>query len=138
MLTVDARTGFDGDAVDLDPTEFLDDRLPALVDAHGAAAGASAVRLGLVPLTFDVEGEALTFAVDERGRLGAGRGARDELVVALDRATFSDLMQDVVSTFGVQMLARAEVRSGALDQFIEWEPAEDCRSRKNRRWQESD
>src|SRR5262249_20186874 len=50
------------------------------------------------------------------------RTTREALVVALDRPAFSDLVQDVVSTFGAQMLGRAVVKEGTLDQFIGWEP----------------
>ena len=54
------------------------------------------------------------------------RSGGDALVVALDRGAFSDLVQDVASTFGVQMSGRAEVRRGTLDAFIEWEPVLRC------------
>ena len=69
-----------------------------------------------------MEGELLTFAVDDRGRLAVHSGGKDVLVVALDRGAFSDLVQGVSSTFGVQLTGRAEVRRGSLDAFVEWEP----------------
>src|SRR5260370_40245107 len=102
MVTVDFRTRFEGEAVALDPETFLKLHVPALVDARGADAGRAATRLGLAPLTLDIDGEPLTFVV--RGdRLVVEHGAQDALVVALDREAFSDLVQDVASTFGVQM-----------------------------------
>jgi hypothetical protein len=122
MATVDLRTRFEGDAVGLDPSTFLQERLPPLLEANGAEAGRSATRLALAPLTLDVEGEQLTLFVDDDQRLAARAGGDDTLVVALDRSAFSDLVQDVVSTFGVQMVGRAAVRTGSLDAFIEWEP----------------
>jgi hypothetical protein len=97
-----------------------------LLDLRGGEAGAGAVRLALVPLTLDVEGEQLTFAVDDRPRLGVRSGSDDALVVSLDRDAFSDLVQDVVSTFGVQMTGRARVVQGTLDAFVEWEPVLRC------------
>ena len=123
MPTVDLRTRFQGDAVALEPSVFLEERAPLLVDAHGADAGRAATRLALAPLTFDVDGELLTIAVDD-GRLTVRRGGTDALVVALDRVAFSDLVQDVASTFGVQMTGRAEVRRGTIDAFVEWEPVQ--------------
>ena len=42
-------------------------------------------------------------------------GPDDALVVALDRPAFSELMQDMSSTFGLQMTGRAEVRRGTVD-----------------------
>ena len=123
MTTVDLRTRHQGDVLALDPTAFLEEHLPALLEAHGPAAGRDANRLGLAPLTLDVEGESLTFDPTEDDRLEVRRGAADELVVALDRAAFSDLVQDVSSTFGLQFGGRIELRRGSLDAFIEWEPA---------------
>jgi hypothetical protein len=126
MSTVDLRTRFQGDAVNLTPSDFLDEvRLGPLLEASSAAAGQAATRLGLTPLTLDVAGEPLTFAVDN-GRLTVRRGGADALVVELDRAAFSDLMQDVVSTFGVQMVGRATVVRGTVEAFVEWEPVLRC------------
>jgi hypothetical protein len=80
----------------------------------------------LPSLTFDVDGEELTLDV-AGDRVAAHRGsAADSLVVALDAMAFSDLMQDVVSTFGVQMTGRAEVRRGGIDDFVAWEPVLRC------------
>jgi hypothetical protein len=126
MSTVDFRTRFEGDAVALEPTEFLDEHLPALLDANGDEAGRSAARLELAPLTLDVDGDFFTFAL-EGGSLVVHRGGGiDSLVVAVDRSAFSDLMQDVASTFGLHMSGRAVVRRGTLDSFVEWEPVLRC------------
>jgi hypothetical protein len=126
MTTVDLRTRFHGDAVALDPDTFVRDRLPVLLAANGAAAGQGVTRLGLGPLTLDVEGERLTFTVGGGGRLEVATSATDGVVVALDRAAFSDLVQDVASTFGLMFGGRAEVRSGGYDDFVGWEPALRC------------
>jgi len=126
MTTVDLRTRFHGDAVALDPDAFLRDQLPVLLAANGESAGRGATHLGLRPLTLDVDGERLTFAVGPAGRLEVTTSADDAVVVALDRAAFSDLVQDVSSTFGLQFAGRVELRSGTPDDFIEWEPALRC------------
>ncbi|MGP0031827.1 MAG: phytanoyl-CoA dioxygenase family protein [Acidimicrobiales bacterium] len=126
MVTVDFRTRFEGDEVALDPATFLDDRVPALLDAHDAEAGRAAGRLGLAPLTLDVEGEEVTFEVTDGGRLVVHAGNGAPLVVALDRDAFSDLMQDVASTFGLQLTGRAHIRRGTLGAFVEWEPVLRC------------
>ena len=125
MTTVDLRRRFDTAADALDPGTFLDDHVAALPDGRTAEAGRAAGRLDLVPLTLDVEGERLTFEVDG-DRLAVRRGAGDALVVSLDRHAFSDLMQDVASTFGVHMSGRAKVERGSLDAFLEWEPVLRC------------
>lgn len=122
MATVDQRTRFQGDVIALDPSTFLDEHLPPLLEAHGPGAGADATRLGLVPLTLDVDGEQLTFALTDDDRLEVRRGASDALVVGLDRDAFSDLMQDVASTFGLVLAGRMELRTGEFDAYIRWEP----------------
>ncbi len=124
MITVDTRSRFVNDAVSLDPVTFVDEHVPALPEARGVDAGRGAARLGLAPLTLNVEGEPLTFCV-EGERLVVERKADDALVVGLDRAAFSDLVQDVASTFGLQMSGRAKVEGG-LDGFLEWEPVLRC------------
>jgi hypothetical protein len=125
MTTVDRRSRFENDAVELDPGTFLNELVPGLLDAHGAEAGRGATRLGLAPLTLDVEGELLTFT-PQVDRLRLQHRAGDALVVALDRHAFSDLVQDEASTFGLQMTGRAEIRRGTIDDFIDWEPALRC------------
>jgi hypothetical protein len=125
MVTVDLRTRFEGDAVALDPTTFLEEHLPAHLEVRGNDAGRAAMRLGLAPLTLEVHGDQLTFAADGE-RLGVAPRAQDALVVALDAGAFSDLMQDVASTFGLQMTGRAEIRRGSVDAFVAWEPVLRC------------
>jgi Phytanoyl-CoA dioxygenase (PhyH) len=125
MSTVDFRTRFEGDEIAFEPDDFLEEQLPLLVKANGNEAGRGAARLALKPLTFDIGGELLTFRIGN-DRLTVHRSGGDALVVALDRSAFSDLMQDVASTFGLQMSGRAEVRRGTLDAFIEWEPVLRC------------
>lgn len=126
MVTVDHRTRYLNDQVSLDADTFVDVHAPALVDANGAAAARAANRLALAPLTLDVDGTPVTFAVDgdrltvRRDAARAAQGAA--LVVALDQLAFSDLVQDVASTFGVQMTGRAHVRRGTADDFVAWEP----------------
>jgi hypothetical protein len=119
--TVDFRTRFEGDAVAIEPQDFLDPGLAAIRDGHAHEAGRAATRLGLVPLTLDVEGERLTFVTDD-GRMSVRPGGDAPLEVAIDRAGFSDLVQDAASTFALQMTGRAKMQRGRVDEFIAWEP----------------
>jgi hypothetical protein len=121
MTTVDFRTRLDGDARLLDPVECLEARFPALLEARGRQAGAAGTRLGLVPLTLDVDGFQITLRPHDDD-FEVRRGGTDALVVALDRPAFSELMQDQASTFGLQMTGRAQILRGTVDAFIEWEP----------------
>ncbi len=121
METVDFRTRLDDDAVPLDPAEYFGEDLSPLLEARGTHAGRAATRLQLVPLTLDVDGVQRTL-VPAQDALQVTHGGPETLVVALDRSAFSDLMQDVASTFALQMTGRAEVRRGTVDAFIAWEP----------------
>ena len=125
MGTVDTRNRFVNDAIPLDPTTFLDEHVPAIPGERRADAGRAAARVGLAPLTLSVDGEPLTFRVRD-GQLVVEPNADDALVVVLDRAAFSDLMQDVASTFGAHMSGRATLERGSLDTFLEWEPVLRC------------
>lgn len=126
MPTVDFRTRFAGDAVAQEPESFLAERVAALPDGRRAAAGRVAARSGLEPLTLEVDGEQLTFAVGDDGRLRVRPGPGGSLVVALDGAAFSDLVEDVASTFWLGLTGRAEVRQGTTDAFVGWEPVLRC------------
>jgi hypothetical protein len=121
MTSVDFRTRLDGDVGLLEPGEFLEARVPPLLEVRGGSAGFAATRLGLLPLTLDVEGFEMTL-VPHADRLELRPGAGDALVIALDRQAFSELMEDAASTFGLQMTGRAQARRGTVDAFIEWEP----------------
>jgi Phytanoyl-CoA dioxygenase (PhyH) len=125
MVTVDFRTRYQNDQVSLDVDTFVDAHLPALLAANGVAAGRAAARLALTSLTLDVDGTPLTFAVDG-DRVVVRRDTNDSLVVALNQLAFSDLVQDVASTFGVQMTGRARVLKGTVDDFVVWEPVLRC------------
>ncbi len=125
MSSVDFRTRYEGDAEDLDPSKFLESHLPSLLETNGGAAGQVAARLELAPLSIDVDGDLLTFDVDA-GRLAMSRRRSGTLVIGMDRVGFSDLMQDVASTFGLQITGRAKVVEGTMDAFIEWEPVLRC------------
>jgi hypothetical protein len=127
MLTLDFRSRFDGEVTPLEPVDFAEQHVADLLDAHGTQAGRAALRLGLAPLTLDVGGDLLTFEPDADGLVVRhGRGQGDGLVVTLDRVAFSDLMQDVASTFALQMTGRAEVHRGAAEAFVAWEPVLRC------------
>jgi Phytanoyl-CoA dioxygenase (PhyH) len=125
MTTVDVRTRSDGEVQSVDPDTFFGERVPGLLDSRGPEAARAADRLGLLPLSLDVEGEQFTVVPDD-GRLLARPGVGQALVVALDRFAFSELVSDAVSTFGLTMSGRAEIRVGSVDAFVEWEPVLRC------------
>src|SRR5215472_2794253 len=99
MPTVDFRTRHEGDTRPLDLATFLAEQVPALPDDWRLAAGRAATRLGLHSLTLLVEDDALTFAIEDDDRLVVRSGQGGPLTVELDREAFSDLVQEVASTF---------------------------------------
>jgi hypothetical protein len=125
MTTIDMRTRFEGEQALLDPVEFVEGVLPERLAEHGAEAATAAIRADLPALTLAVEGVELTL-VPEAGGMTARLGAAGGLIVDLDRQAFSDLMQDVASGFGLQMMGRATVRSGELNSLLQWEPVLRC------------
>ncbi|HEY6428620.1 MAG TPA: phytanoyl-CoA dioxygenase family protein [Acidimicrobiales bacterium] len=124
--TVDFRTRSVGYAEFIDPVQFVDDLAPVRVQSNGAAAGRGLVRAGLPSLTLQVDRRALTFTTDDQGRLVVEPRRSGHLVVDLEPEAFSDLVQDVASTFGLQMAGRASVRHGSADDFLAWEPILRC------------
>ncbi|MQY31936.1 phytanoyl-CoA dioxygenase family protein [Nocardia aurantia] len=125
MISVDFRTRSTGESTVVDLATFRDRRLPELLDRHGHQAGRAAERLGLRPLTLRTGDEQLTLA-PAGDRITVLRTAPEILVVDLDPQTFSDLVHDVVSTFGAQMTGRAEIVRGTVAAFVEWEPVLRC------------
>src|SRR5689334_19895228 len=98
MVSVDFRTRFEADAVPLDPAAFVE-IAGALPSSRAVLAGRGARRLGLTSLTLDVQGEPVTFAVGGDDQLVVRLGGNGDVVVGLDGTGFSDLVQDVTSTF---------------------------------------
>jgi hypothetical protein len=125
MTTIDMRTRYEGDQALLDPVEFLEGELQERVAENGAEAAGIALQRNLPALTLAVDGTELTLSHDH-GSMTARPGAGGALTVDLDRAAFSDLMQDVASGFGLQMMGRATVRSGDLESLLQWEPVLRC------------
>jgi Phytanoyl-CoA dioxygenase (PhyH) len=119
--TLDFRTRLHGHDAMLDPRTFVDQTAVDLIERRGRRAGEDATRLGLTPLTLDVDGDPVTFLPSDAG-LGVQSGPPTGVVVALDTAAFSDLIQDATSTFGLQFTGRGKLTQGSADDFVAWEP----------------
>jgi Phytanoyl-CoA dioxygenase (PhyH) len=121
MPTIDRRTRHLGDAVALEAAWLLDE-LPAVLRDTGTLAAGGVDRLGLTSLGFVVDDVTGHLTVAD-GQLVVQEGEPDDgPVVALDAAAFSDLVQDLASTFGLSMAGRVAVPRGGADEFEAWEP----------------
>jgi len=121
MTSVDRRTRHAGDARALGP-EWMHDELPRTLELTGALAARGVATLGLSTLGIEVDGSSahLTVAGD---RLVVREGRADDGPIAeMDAPAFSDLVQDVTSTFGLIMAGRVEIPRGASDDLVAWEP----------------
>ena len=127
MATVDFRTRFEGDQHDLEPDDFVENQLLPLISANGGEAGRGATRLNLAPLTFDIGDDLITFEIDNERLTVRPGGANDDGSLSLLTETRSrSSCRTCASTFGLEMSGRAEIRSGTLDAFVEWEPVLRC------------
>jgi hypothetical protein len=124
--SVDFRTRFAGDVELVDIERFVNELAPAAVESNGQAAGSGLARVDLPPLTLEAEGRAVTLSRDGHDRLVVETRGNEDLVVTMDATAFSDLVQDVASTFGLHMMGRAKVRRGGADDFLGWEPVLRC------------
>jgi hypothetical protein len=121
MVTIDQRTRFRGNPVALEPAWLLEG-LPEVLSATGPLAARGVEVLGLSTLGFDVDGLAAHLEVDN-GRLVVREGVGEEgPVAALDASALSDLVQDLASTFGLEMAGRVAMRRGTMADFVAWEP----------------
>jgi hypothetical protein len=121
MTTIDWRTRFAGAATVIDAEQLFGDLADRLRETGGLAARGVG-RLGLSPLTFDVDGTTAHLVVGD-GALALRDGRADDgPVVVLDAEACSELFQDVVSTFGLVMAGRVHAVRGRGDEFVAWEP----------------
>jgi hypothetical protein len=92
----------------------------ALVERRDAAAD-DAEMLGLDPLTIRTNGRDWSLRV-RAGRLESGPGTVEDLVVELDLAALTDLMQERKSAFGLAIAGRVTGDDGSVKMFCSWDP----------------
>src|SRR5206468_2432200 len=121
MTSIDKRTRFVGDEAALG-ADWLSNDLPAILRDTGALGARGVEVLGLGTFGLDVDGVTAYLAVDH-GELVVREGDADDGPIAvLDTQAFSDLVQDISSTFGLTLAGRVQFRRGGADDFTAWEP----------------
>ena len=117
MVSVDMRTRLDADVVLIDPVTFVVDELPEFLRLNGELAARGAAVVGAKALGIDIEGTEFTL-VPNAGTIELRRGTADaRVVVALDRGSFSDLVQDLQTP---QTLATALVTRLPMADHFRW------------------
>ena len=121
MTSIDKRVRFVGDTEPIDAS-WLFDELPAILRDTGALGARGVEVLGLTTFGLDVDGTTGHLAVDNGSLVVREGDADDGPIAVLDVAAFSDLMQDLSSTFGLTLAGRLQLRRGTADDFNAWEP----------------
>ena len=127
MNTVDHRTRFDGDVVELDPATFVDEQLAQLLDEHGVDAGRAAARLRLV--SADPGGRRRAASPSPSRTTGARRGTGTQAVPWSSRwirAPSPTSCRTSSRRSALQMTGRVTIRSRRVDDFVDWEPVLRC------------
>lgn len=121
MASLDLRTKADAEIREVDVGEFCEEQLPKLLLEHGELAARGLAHLGLPPLALDVDGETYTFA-PEHGSVVVRNGVDpDAVLAAIDRQSFSDLVQEVLTTTALSTSRAATIRQGSVSDFIDWD-----------------
>ncbi|MBV8959734.1 MAG: phytanoyl-CoA dioxygenase family protein [Actinobacteria bacterium] len=120
MASVDFRTRTDAGITPVDPAEFFEHELPALIDAHADLAVPGAHELSPKPLAIEVDGHAWTLSlVDDV--LSVTPGADGAAAVAiLDGEELTDLVHDVRTPMGFFTGGDLDMPKGRLDDFLDW------------------
>jgi hypothetical protein len=121
MGSLDFRTRYVDDAVQLEPEAPVSQLQSSLPAERWHEAGRSAARMSLAPITFDIDGAEISLAIDG-DRLALRSGDTPGLRVSIGADAFSDLLQDVVSTAWLTTTQRVDIRRGTVTDFVRWEP----------------
>jgi Phytanoyl-CoA dioxygenase (PhyH) len=118
--SVDVRTRTAADVRSVDPADFFDVELPALIAERGGLAEAGGRELGLKSFAFDVEGQTWTAALTGDG-FAVSRGSDDaKAIVRLDREGLDDIVNDLRTPMGFFTGGDLDMARGRLEDFLDW------------------
>src|SRR4051794_12343546 len=119
--SIDHRTRYDHDVVDLTPEQFFAEQLPRLLERHGHLAGAGFEALRARPLAIEVGAFSMTLGADGRTMSATG-GIRDgAVVVTLDPDQFSDWAQQIRTFDAMISLGELSWRGSGRRQLAVWD-----------------
>ena len=120
MASVDVRSRTADDVREVDPADFFEHELPALIADRTGLAAPGARELDLAPFACAVDGDAWTLSFDgdrfrvERGDMTASA------VVRLDPTGLADLVNDIRTPMGFFTGGDLDMPSGGLADFLDW------------------
>jgi hypothetical protein len=100
---------------------FHREELPDLVERHGKLVAGDLV--GAPPLGFRCDGAAFTWVPSDRGVEVREGDADAATVVELSEDTFSDLLHELLTSWGAERTGRVNFARGDLSGLQRWEPA---------------
>lgn len=120
--SVDTRTRSSGGRAPVDPASFFDGEWRDAMTRHGERAAADAEHLALPPIALSIEGDVWTLRRTGRTlEVTPGRGDTD-LLVALDRDAFSDLVGEERTALGLVVAGRVDADPDSNAAFCAWDP----------------
>jgi hypothetical protein len=120
--SIDGRGTRGGASARIEPAAFWQGAWASALHERGEAAAADAELLGLEPLTIRTDGHDHSLRV-RAGRIESSSGTVDDLVVDLDVAAFTDLVQERKSAFGLAIAGRVSGDDRSINMFCAWDPA---------------
>jgi len=119
MVSVDVRTRTASDVRTVDPREFFEEELPALLASRGDLAAAGGRELGIRSFSIAVDGAVWTLSFDGSSFAvhgGDGDGPR----VDIDGEGLDDLVNDLRTPMGFLTGGDLHMRRGQLGDFLDW------------------
>jgi hypothetical protein len=122
MPSIDQRTRRYDAQRELPVEELIDGVLTTAVSEHGDLGARGQAVMEVPALGLDIAGVECTLRTAGAAMVLTPGLDRAEVVVRLDVAAASRLVQDVQSTMGLAMTSDVTIERGTLDDWIGWEP----------------
>ena len=119
--SIDVRTRDRASSAPTDASEIWQGDWAHALVGRSEPAGADAEFLGLEPLTVRTDGQDWSLRV-RAGRIETTPGTVEDLVVHLDLAVLTELMQERKSAFGLAIAGRVTGDARSVQMFCSWDP----------------
>ena len=118
-MTLDLRTRYDADVVQVDETDFFEHQLPALAAERSPLAVPGARELEVEPFTIETPTGAWTLSLEgERVGIGPGAGGRGH--VRLGAGELTEIVFDRITPMTLLTAGALDTVRGDLGDFLDW------------------